>query len=479
MNKFDIDEQNIYDMFSQITVDSSNMAEKVKNRLHDETPQIAVKEHNRWARSTVVAIVMSALLVVTATAATLGKFDWFIEKFNPDFGKIVEPVEVYSEDQGIRMEIIGAQKYGNRAIVYLSLQDITGQNRLTEHTDFQDGFRIKMNPEEKDKNTSGKEILLASASWKQNMIYFDEDTNTIYYEFNIVSDLDTPLADPLEIGSTLIYFDGKDYEGELVSLSSIKMETAETVSLRETQLWGGMDLPDDLDLPIEVLKPGYYADMPYGEKDQWISNIGIINGDLHVQIGKILNKEFGSSDAELGLMCADGEPISYDYTLEFLGDKDHRIIDTKNKDYGDSLYSYEEFIFSIDPKNLNEYILGYTVSVSSGVKGKWNVIANLSDSKGNTRIWTNSIPIDGHLFEHMVLSPLGLQVIGSYEGEECIAQDMSIELETPDGIISLEYGGGSQNYENHTFSSNWDTKTPLDINKVIAIIINGTRIPIS
>ncbi len=158
----------IHDMFSQITVDTSDMAEKVKNRLHDETPpQIAVKEHNRWARSTVVAIVMSALLVVTATAATLGNFDWFIEKFNPDFGRVVEPVEVYSEDQGIRLEVIGAQKYGNRAIVYLSLQDITGQNRLTEHTDFQDGFRIKMNPEEKDKNTSGKDVLLASISWEE------------------------------------------------------------------------------------------------------------------------------------------------------------------------------------------------------------------------------------------------------------------------------------------------------------------------
>lgn len=479
MSKFDTDEQNIYDMFSQITVDTSDIAEKVKNRLHDETPQIAVKEHNRWARSTVVAIVMSALLVVTATAATLGNFDWFIEKFNPDFGKVVQPVEVYSEDQGIRLEVIGAQKYGNRAIVYLSLQDITGQNRLTEHTDFQDGFRIKMKPREKDKNTSGKDALLASVSWEEKVIYFNKDTNTIYYEFNIVADPDTPLADPLEIGSSSIYFDRNDFEGELISLSSAKIEAAETISLQETQLWGGMNLPDDLDLPIEVLKPGHYGDMPYGEKDQWISNIGIINGDLHVQIGKIFNKEFGSSNATLGLMGADGEPISYDYTLNFLGDKDHRIIDIKNKDYGDSPYSYEEFIFSIDPNNLNEYTLGYAVSVSSGAKGKWNVVANLSVSKGNTRIWTNSIPIDGHLFEHMVLSPLGLQVIGSYEGGECMAAAMSIELETPEDTILLEYGGGSQNYENHTFSSNWDTKTPLDINKVIAIIINGTRIPIS
>lgn len=91
------------------------------------------------------------------------------------------------------------------------------------------------------------------------VIYFNKDTNTIYYEFNIVADPDTPLADPLEIGSSSIYFDRNDFEGELISLSSAKIEAAETISLQETQLWGGMNLPDDLDLPIEVLKPGHYG----------------------------------------------------------------------------------------------------------------------------------------------------------------------------------------------------------------------------
>jgi hypothetical protein len=145
MEKFNRDEKHIHELFSQITVDSSKLADQVKSRLHEGSVDMPARRRKRWTRSAIAAIVMSFVLVASATAASLGNFDWFIERFNPDFGNIVEPVEIYSEDEGIRMEVIGAQKYDNRAIIYLSLQDRTGQNRLTEQTDFRDGFNVKMN----------------------------------------------------------------------------------------------------------------------------------------------------------------------------------------------------------------------------------------------------------------------------------------------------------------------------------------------
>ncbi len=55
---------------------------------------------------------------------------------------------------------------------------------------------------------------------------------------------------------------------------------------------------------------------------------------------------------------------------------------------------------------------------------------------------------------------------------------MSVTLETADGLISLEGGGGSQDAEKHTFNLSWDTETPLDVAAVTAIMINGTRIPV-
>ena len=493
MSTFDKNEQDIHDALSQITVDASKLAKQVKRRLNEEIPCTAPRRV-RWSMSAVAAIVMSVMLVVTAAAATLGGFDWFIKKFNPSFGEIVEPVEAYCEDHGIRMEVIGAQKYDNMAVVYLSLQDVSGQNRLTEQTDFQDGFSVKMSTQaqEEAKRQKGKidSEIVSSFSCGQKMLYFDEETNTIYYEFNITADADSPLSDPLELGSFLIYFDERSYE-EPVSISLSDIKEAETVSICGGQIWGGSDLPDDLiwgrgssDLPDDldeltwVLAPGNYAPMPHGEADQWISNIGIINGKLHVQTGKLFHKEFGSTDPNLNLKTPDGYFINPDYVLNLYGDKDCRLLDLKKNDYGDAVYKYEEAVFSIDTEELDGYILCYAGSVYSGVEGRWKVAANLSDTSRKMRIITNDIPVEGHLFEHITLSPLGLQVIGSYNGKECMASEMSVAVETADGVITLQGGGGSHNSQKKTFNLHWNTEAPLDVATVTAVIINGTRIPV-
>ncbi len=475
MSAFDKNEKAIYDMLSKITVDASKINGNVKGRLNEETFCTALPRRARWGRSTVAGVALSAILFVTAAAAALGGFDWFIERFNPSFSEIVEPVEVSCEDQGIRMEVVGAQKYENKAIVYLSLQDISGQNRLTEQTSFQDGFGITMNQQNQDKNKDKADEVVASFSWREKLLFFDEGTNTLYYEFNITADADSPLADPLELGSRLIYFSKKSYE-EPVPMPLTCLGEAPSILITEKQIWGGTNVPDDLTGTTAALKPGNYANLTDDTDDQWISNIGIVDGKLHVQIGKVFNKSFGSTDATLALKTSDGNIIEPDYELTFLGDKNHRLRNAGTGDYGDAIYKYEESVFSVNIDELDDCILYYSFSVYSGVEGRWKVAANLSDTGSQMRIWTNDIVIDGHLFEYLTLSPLGLEVRGRYDGTECLASEMSLVLETPDGLIPLQGGGGSQ--KDHTFNLSWDTETPLDITKVTAVIINGTHIPV-
>ena len=144
---------------------------------------------------------------------------------------------------------------------------------------------------------------------------------------------------------------------EPVSLSLSGIKEAETVSIRGGQIWGGSNVPDDLKIPTTVLAPGNYAPMPHGEDDQWVSNIGIIDGKPHVQIGKVFGKEFGSSDASLALMTPDGKIIQTDYELYLFGNGDCRLLDLKKNDYGDAVYKYEEAVFSIDTEKLDGYTL--------------------------------------------------------------------------------------------------------------------------
>lgn len=448
-----------------------------RNNLKEDTNK-AIKKHRRWTKSMLGGIAISFFLIVSVTAGVLGNFDWFIEKFNPDFGNIIEPVELYSEDRGIRIEVIGAQKYDNRAIVYLSLQDMTGQNRLTERTGFLDGFNVTMNPKFTEQITDGDDVISASMSWEEKMLYFNEDTNTIYYEFNITSDPNTPLADPLELSSFIINFDQRTYYDEAIDLSLGEIKDIDIIAINKAQIWGGNNLPHNLNSLTEAMRPGNYTSMPHGEKDQWVSNIGIIDGKLHVQIGKIFNKEFGPSDAILSLKDGEGNIIHFDYSLVFLSDEKNHLLDLEKNDYSHAINRYEEFIFPIGTEDISKYTLCYTGRVNSGVEGSWKVAANLNNSNQDIRTWTNDISVEGNIFEYITVSPLGLQTIGSYEGDDCKVNEMLVEIETVDGRISLEYGGGSENFDKKTFTSSWDTGEPLDVRKVTAIIINDIRIPI-
>lgn len=469
MGKFDKDEQQIHEMFSEMKVDASKLTEQVKSKLYEDSTKLPVKQHRRWTRPTVAAIVMSLMFVVSVTAAAIGNFDWFIERFNPSFGQIIEPVEAQIDDKGIRMEVIGAQKYDNRAIIYLSLQDITGQNRLTEQTDFRDGFSVKMH--ESDEGFS-------SVGWSQKILYFNEDTNTVYYEFNVTADPNSPLVDPLEIGSFLVYFDVKSYDNAPISVVLAEIEGAETRSIEQEQIWGGRNLSDDRSPFKDILVPGNIANMPHDEKDQWVSAIDVMNGKLHVQIGRIFNKEFGSSDASLTLKGPDGNLEEPDYSIVFLTDEEDIILDSENYGSDEVQYKYEEFVFTINDEDLSKYTLCYTGFFSSGVEGNWKVAANLSDTNSDLHTWKNDIVVEDYLFEYITLSPLGVQVIGTFKGEDSVTTEMLLEVETVDGMIPLEGGSGGRDSEKHTFNATWNTEEPLDVTKATAIIVNGIRIPI-
>lgn len=477
MSTFDQKEKDILDALCQIQVDASQLTGQVNRRLHEAEDVVIPRRMGRsMSAAAVIAIVMSSLLVVTATAAALGGFDWLMEKFQPPFAEIVEAVELSCEDQGIRMEVIGAQKYENMAVVYLSLQDISGQNRLTEQTSFQDGFWIKMNKNEKS-SVSGQDEMVYGVSYQEKMLYFDQATNTIYYEFNLTADAQSPLAEPLEISSSRIYFDERKYELEPISISLADLPQAKTLSIKKSQVWGGKNSPEQLEEEIQVLVPGNYGPMPHGEKDQWVSNVGQIKGMLHVQISRHANQEFGSSDVGLSLVSADGEVVETDNQLYFLGDENGHIIDLEKNNYADAAYKYDEAMFSIGNKSLDQYQLCFTSRVTSGVKGKWKVTTNLNDSSQQIRILTEEVQVEDCLFQRMTLNPLGVQVIGTYQKDAPNVSELLMIIETVDGDVFLGSGAGGENHEAQTFNFHWNAETPLDVSKVTAIMVNDIRIP--
>lgn len=311
------------------------------------------------------------------------------------------------------------------------------------------------------------------------MIYFEKENNTAYYEFNITADANSPFSDPLTLGSFLIFFDKKSYAYEPIPVSLADVKEANTILIKEDEIWGGTsDAIDKLGKNTEVLAPGNYAPMPHGEADQWVSNIGIIDKKLHIQIGNAFHTEFGSNDPSMFLRNWKGELVEAEYSLSLVANKENHILNVKKDDYADAPYKYQEFVFTLDEKNLKEYTLCFTGTVRSGVEGKWEVATNLSDTREQIRILKNDIAVDGYTFRHMTISPLGLQVIGSYKGDECMASEMSLAFETANGTIPLSGGGGGTDSQNKSFRLSWDTATPVDVAKITAVLINDVRIAV-
>ncbi|MCL2437240.1 MAG: hypothetical protein FWD00_04290, partial [Clostridiales bacterium] len=135
LDKFDHEEREIYNGFSNIKVDTERLMMRIKEQMPTEDQsskrRLEKKMHIKKMIPLVAAMVTILTLSTTAFAALVG-FDWFVERIDPPFAEVVEPVMMYSEDQGIRMTVLGAQTFDNMAIVYLSLQDVSGEDRLTE-----------------------------------------------------------------------------------------------------------------------------------------------------------------------------------------------------------------------------------------------------------------------------------------------------------------------------------------------------------
>ena len=491
-DKFDNEEQEIRTVLSQIKVNTDGLVEGVKSQINNK----GLRRISR-IKGFSLAIALVAILTITTTvfAAGFGDFDWFMERFNPSFAKVVEPVGIYAEDQDIRMEIIGAQSYGNMAVIYLSIQDISGENRLTESMWF-----FCNDPAIIDK----PECFVCLNNWHMNssnwnMLYFDERTNTAYFEIMLVTH--SLIPDSWEIGVCGIVFDGTCsdvvyyvvYYNEPIPLSladigevlTMSIVSEDHINLRVGHRYvtvGSIHIADRL-VPEEILIPSYYTPVViYGEPDAWISNIGIINEKLHIQIGRHFNK-CGLSLSSFMLIAPNGEMIYAFQAIKVIIDEDFSLVSNRKRFFDEDalFYCFREYIFDVDINDLQYYTLFFRDIIRSHerelVEGDWRIAVNTSDTSHQRIVLKNDIPtIDGDLFEFMILNPLSFQATGSYVGN---LRRTNLQVETTEGLVALKYVRAERGYfYSQRFNGRWLTEVPIDIATVTAIIINELRIPI-
>lgn len=456
-NRLDKNEKYIYDRLSKIEVDNTNIKRRVRNNLENKNSR---RKKSLFASTG--ALALSLFLTIGVSAAVLTNSQWFMDKFNPTFKEIVKPIDMVCEDQGIRFELIAGQKYENKAIVYLSVQDISGQNRITADTSFNDGFFIGIKGSE------------ASYGFQEKVVSFDKETNTIYYELDISADAYTPLEDSLRLGSSRIYFSSDDYKNEKIQIPYSDLQDNESFLIKEGQIWGGSNKPVYKD--TKVLKTGNYSSMPHQNDKQWISNVGIIDNKLHIQVASKFNKEFGPIDPFFTMKDKKGEDLYVESSIVFLTDKDNNILDIEDIDLDLVNYKYEDYIFPLGEDIQDIYEIFYTGYVYQGLEGRWEIQTDLTDDSNNIVKIDKEIKIDNYSISHMILSPLGLEIEGNYVND--FNDNLKIELETKENILELSNTGGILDKDKGKFSFYWKSNKLIKPENIKSIIINDKKIPI-
>jgi hypothetical protein len=169
-----MDEQAIHGIFSKIKVNPKKTEIYVLENLQTIPLEKPLRTHKRLF---VTAAIFALLVISTSVFAFYGGFERFISRVDPPFADILEPLMNYAQDQDIRVTILGATRFDRTAVLYISVQDISGQNRLSEGSAFFGWLG--------DLHVSRGIAPLSNWSMGTTPLHFDEFTNTQYFQLTM------------------------------------------------------------------------------------------------------------------------------------------------------------------------------------------------------------------------------------------------------------------------------------------------------
>jgi len=179
------------EIINHIVSDEMPDTEQVRGGIHKQYASQSTRRNVRLNRLLPIAAALAMLFAISTTAfAAMGGYAWIMQWAR--FGSVVEPVMVSAEDQGLRISTIGAQSFDNMTVVYLSVQELTDENRLTANSDWWPGLLLHI-------DGAGGGVLA------QNLLYFDNATNTAYLEVRVAAHAEIPSPMTLVIDMLTLY----------------------------------------------------------------------------------------------------------------------------------------------------------------------------------------------------------------------------------------------------------------------------------
>ncbi|MGM9988219.1 MAG: DUF4179 domain-containing protein [Bacillaceae bacterium] len=425
-----------------------NIHQQVQEKLHKR------KKYTPFKKIIPIAIAsVMFLFTFGVSAAYIPSFNNLVAIVSPKIAEQLQPIQMSSEDNGIKMEVVAAMADEEMAVIYITMQDLTG-DRIDKTLDLYDDYSL----------TGGYN------TFNCQVVDYDEKTKkaTLQIQANGKKGLSGDKLN-FRLNSFLSHKQTFEKVDLNVNLLDIKKKLPQTMLLdRAYYSGGGGELYEefwgeklDRNGKVGILKPGG-AEMMIPEIDfVHISNIGFIGNRLHVQ-----TKWEENNVDNHGLL----------YIVDSFGKKiDSASISFGMDDSGKLKYgsNMSEEIFDIGDADVsNLKLIGDFVTSKNHTKGNWSTTFKIEPMKEQQN---KDVSIDFGTWasSRMVVSPLGVTLYG--EGEASNPVDTSVSVKMKDGTTQVLDSRISFSDEEEVKFKFLPTLS-LDIANIEAVIINGMEI---
>lgn len=395
-----------------------------------------------------LAACLCLLLSVGVMAATIPGFNKLLSIVSSDIALLLQPVEIISEDNGIKMEVVAAMNDDEMAVIYLTMQDLT-ENRIDETLDIYDYSLTETHMFNCQIVNYDKITKTATLRMQANG---GEKLNGKKVSFHVASFLsDKQKFDAVEIP---------------INLSDLVItNVSQTIPLDMNNISGGGGaLFDELRSQgvINVLKTDQ-MNLALPKIDfMHISNIAYIDGLLHIQT----KWEEDGIDNHGFFYFADtsGNKLDIYPSNVYFGTDE-----SGNTQYGSN---YVEYIFDVDNVKLNEAkLMGYFVSNGNYTTGNWKTTFKIQ-AVGEERQLDCNIKFDTWLANNIFISPMGITLVGSGQGNDL--QKITVSANLNDGTVQT-FDSVMSYSDNGEVKLKFISSLPLDVSKVKSVTVNGVE----
>jgi len=336
---------------------SSGALEKIQAQAAGPCRRIFPRRYVSIAAAFCVAVV----LLSTGVA---GAYGYFFHEIPDEVARFLQPIKLSHTSQDITMTIQYASVEKGTLTMYVTMEDISGKNRLAEGVDFHHSYRIER-PEAADS------ILYCYKS-----LGYDESSHTYGFLIEIK---------PTNENGDVLYFQNQQY---MLSVGQLLLAQVQT-ELSLSPDWSTLPMESDSwfrpsnesgyvnsyhrkvyssDGTVEVLMPGSWG-LPVTEGFT-ITAAGFLDNGFHIQL-RYDDRQSVFDYGNLELVTSKGEK----------GDTDEFCFVIFYDEYH---YKYKEYIYDITPEELKGASL--TGSFASGgylLDGDWEVSFTLGEEEAS------------------------------------------------------------------------------------------------